>query len=327
MGASISTAQHSGHHSNTMPLYPARSSSKYQLVPTCDHEVVAPTSSEYPAPFSRSTNTQRYPRRPWGSNGVYWDWGWPFGPVSQPQSLPRCYSCRCVVHDGSICRCGCGEMMSTFIPMPPLANNGGCGVNCSSNDGGVRVKGIWGKDELDFRVGGRDNCPCDGDGGCEHNHRKAKSRSRSRKRKLRRRERRGGCDDDSGDDARRGERTGRAGLDDSKVTHPDLSDRVAELEIRLNNGLKSSKRFPTRLPFSSTQPDMAMGAMGGGNFPSYMGSSAIGAPGLNGRGKSIHLYCRTFEAFLIGLFHSKSSGRQADRAIEACLCAQYKDLT
>ncbi|KAF2434550.1 hypothetical protein EJ08DRAFT_730753 [Tothia fuscella] len=238
MGASISTAQTNSHsNGGTIPLYPARSSSNYQLIPTCDHEVMAPSRpavpGDYtPTPYPPPDHSRRRPPRyspgwapPWcppnGWNGCgpsnggrgWWDW-WPVNPGSG--NVMRCSFCGCNVHDGRVCSCGCGGMMA----WPPNGGGGGwdggnsggggggCGPTCTANDGGVRVKGKWGKDELDFRVGGRERCPCQGAGGCDATYRKAKSRSRSRSRSRRRRRReRKERDGDSGDErGRKGDR-------------------------------------------------------------------------------------------------------------------------
>lgn len=67
-----------------------------------------------------------------------------------------------------------------------VVNHGGCGPSCSANDGGLRIRGSVGEQDIDLKLGGAVSCPCAEHGGCDATKKRAQSRSRSRRRKERR---------------------------------------------------------------------------------------------------------------------------------------------
>ena len=63
---------------------------------------------------------------------------------------------------------------------------GGCGPNCTTNDGSFRVRGKVDDRDVDLKLGGTPACPCADHGGCDATRRRAQSCSRSRRRRDRR---------------------------------------------------------------------------------------------------------------------------------------------
>lgn len=115
-----------------------------------------------------------------------------------------------------------------MCPSPgATCNGGGCHPHCSAHDGGVRVKGRWGKDDLDFRVGGREPCPCQSMGGCDATYRRAKSRSRSGRR--RKKDSKKGGEESDDERGRRRSRRVDANLPRS------MSERLAVAEERIEH--------------------------------------------------------------------------------------------
>lgn len=131
-----------------MPSYP----SSRQLIAACNHELAPPpTPVYYPAP----------PPRHFSSPNLWFGslWGW-----SLPRIASRCGRCGCWWHGGRLCDCGCG-------PTGPLGD-------------GFRVRGTFGGDDVDLRIGGKDNgCKCcDESCSCKRTGRARRRKDRSRSR-------------------------------------------------------------------------------------------------------------------------------------------------
>lgn len=77
--------------------------------------------------------------------------------------------------------------------------NAGCGQNCTANDGGIRVKGNWGTEDVNLRVGGRERCPCNEHGGCENTSHRRSRKSQNQRNSGRRRSHRHNNDDEDSD--------------------------------------------------------------------------------------------------------------------------------
>jgi hypothetical protein len=188
---------------------------------------------------------------------------------------------------------GNGNVMGINMGNLQQAQTQGCGPSCSANDGGIRVKGNWGDDDVDLKVGGREKCPCDAGGGCEASQRKARSRSRSRRRAKRRekerteaRRRNRDEDSDSSGEERRGR--GKGGRDRERERDREeerrwrrrpLRERMNWLETdfdRLDSrfrdfSIKAAPRAPVDMG-GGPMDDMTMGPMGpmGGVNPMAM---------------------------------------------------------
>ncbi|TID15133.1 hypothetical protein E2P81_ATG08204 [Venturia nashicola] len=76
----------------------------------------------------------------------------------------------------------------------------GCGQSCTANDGGVRVKGNWGHEDVNLRVGGKERCPCDEHGGCENASHGRNQRNQNQNRNSRRRSHRHNYSEDGDSD-------------------------------------------------------------------------------------------------------------------------------
>lgn len=176
----------------------------------------------------------------------------------------------------------------------------GCGPTCSANDGGIRVKGNWGDEDVDLKVGGRERCPCDAGGGCETNQRKARSRSRSRRRAKRRekekkesrRRDRSYDSESSGEERRGGGRGGRErererermrAEEEERWRRPfrDVGERLgwtaadmAHINTGAENLNKSTAPRPPMEMGGGPMDGMGMGPMGpmGGMNPMGMGA-------------------------------------------------------
>lgn len=178
--------------------------------------------------------------------------------------------------------------------------NGGCGQSCTANDGGIRVKGNWGSEDVDLRVGGRESCPCDEHGGCETSHRRATTR-RTRN-SGRRRSHRHNDDDDDSDESSGSERRGRRKSDrdrekkrarkEEEWRRPfrDVGERLgwtaADME-QINSGASNVNRSTApRPPMDMGGPGpidgmgMGMGPMGpmGGGGMNPMGMGGMNDP-------------------------------------------------
>jgi hypothetical protein len=177
----------------------------------------------------------------------------------------------------------------------------GCRPSCSANDGGIRVKGNWGDDDIDLKVGGRERCPCDAAGGCEASQRNARSRSRSRRRAKRRekeknetRRRNREDEEESSCEERRGRGRGRGGRErdrdrdreeEERWSRRPLRERMNWLESdfdRLNSRFRDFSMKAPRVPM-----DMGGGPMDGmgiGPMGPMAGMNRIamgGMPGMN----------------------------------------------
>ena len=163
-----------------MPSYPSASR---QLIAACDHEL-APPPVYYPVPPPSHFSS------PSLGFGTPWGWSWPKIPS-------RCGNCGCWWHGGRVCDCGCGAT--------------------GPHGDGLRVRGTFGGDGVDLRIGGKDKgCKCCGENcSCRRTGRarRRKDRSRSRDKDRDRRNRNShlrpskgesgqGSSDDDGDDDR-----------------------------------------------------------------------------------------------------------------------------
>jgi hypothetical protein len=239
-------------------------------------------------PFGGGFQPLRRPR--FGYDG--WEGGLGYGSGGRPDTI--CGHCGGMARPGPCDAGQCGEGLSKPKYMrgggggggdlrPDLAAgsnhftaassngmgvSGGCGPTCSTNYRGIRLKGNVGDHDVDLKLGGKQKCACEEDGGCEASHRKARSRSRSRKkrerrgrRKTRRRGREMEEESSDGDEQNRGRRRERGPLRGGGEQLSDLEPRVDRLEAdveRLNNGWHFLKDRIPDLPRFPTRPDLGL---------------------------------------------------------------------
>lgn len=170
--------------------------------------------------------------------------------------------------------------------------NAGCGQSCTANDGGIRVKGNWGHEDVNLRVGGRERCPCDEHGGCENTSHRRNRQTRNRN-SGRRRSHRHNDDEDSDTSSCASEHRGRGrrrserekererARKEEEWRRPfrDVGERLgwtaADME-QINTGASNLNK--------STAPRPAMDSGGGPGAMDGMGMGPMGPMGGAGGG-------------------------------------------